>query len=102
INLSWSGSPEIKDPSVALNIFRILQESISNAVKYSDSKNIEINVSNKGIFSMEVKDDGRGFAMNGNINGFGIENMRKRAVSIDGKLHIKSDIGKGTQVLLEV
>ncbi len=102
ICLDWQGSSELKDPSVALNVFRILQEALSNAVKYAESSEIKIKVYNKEFFLMEIDDDGVGFKPEDFTEGFGIDNMRKRASSVEGKLDINSIVGKGTKVSLEV
>jgi signal transduction histidine kinase len=92
------------------NIFRIVQEAINNAIKYSDTKAIEVRLSQteKDIV-ISVKDDGNGFdeklveARSMNIDsGRGFFNMYERTEYINGNLDIKSSPGQGTIVTLTV
>jgi two-component system sensor histidine kinase DegS len=92
------------------NIFRIIQEAINNAIKYSDAGVIEITLAQEGDDVMiEVKDRGKGFdtkiveARSVNIeSGRGFFNMYERTEYINGHLSINSDPGKGTRVMLKV
>jgi signal transduction histidine kinase len=92
------------------NIFRIVQEAINNAIKYSDTRSIEVKLSQteKDIV-ISVKDDGNGFdeklveARSMNIDsGRGFFNMYERTEYINGHLDIRSAPGQGTMVTLTV
>jgi two-component system, NarL family, sensor histidine kinase DegS len=92
------------------NIFRIVQEAINNAIKYSDTRSIEVKLSQteKDIV-ISVKDDGNGFdeklveARSMNIDsGRGFFNMYERTEYINGHLDIRSAPGQGTTVTLTV
>lgn len=92
------------------NIFRIVQEAINNAIKYSHAQKIEVMLQlteNDSIIT--VKDEGDGFdekiieARNVNIeSGRGFFNMYERTEYINGHLEIKSAPGQGTTVRLTV
>jgi PAS domain S-box-containing protein len=92
------------------NIFRIVQEAINNAIKYSDTKVIEVKLSQKeNDIVISVKDDGNGFdeklveARSMNIDsGRGFFNMYERTEYINGHLDIRSAPGQGTTVTLTV
>lgn len=92
------------------NIFRIVQEAINNAIKYSDTKSIEVKLSQtENDIVICVKDDGNGFdeklveARSMNIDsGRGFFNMYERTEYINGHLDIKSAPGQGTIVTLTV
>lgn len=92
------------------NIFRIVQEAINNAIKYSKAKRIEVLLrQTESDLIVTVKDEGEGFnekiveSRNMNIeSGRGFFNMYERTEYINGQLDIKSEPGKGTTVTLSV
>lgn len=92
------------------NIFRIVQEAINNAIKYSGAEAVEISLAQKdGEIVITVKDEGKGFdekmleSRNANIeSGRGFFNMYERTEYLNGTLEINSKPGKGTSVVLRV
>lgn len=100
INVDWSGEEFVDDLKLATNIFRIYQEALSNAIKYSGSKRIDVFVENNGNIQLEVKDEGGGFDTKTG-KGFGLTNMSDRAKEIGYLFEVISSIDKGTRVLLK-
>ncbi|MGE5329973.1 MAG: histidine kinase [Deltaproteobacteria bacterium] len=110
IVLRARGNYEDIKPVVSLTIFRIMQEALSNIKKYSNAKNVTINIENLNnyiIFS--VADDGVGFDINEvkkkhfNIDsGFGLFSMRERVELLQGQFELNSEKGKGTKILVKV
>jgi signal transduction histidine kinase len=92
------------------NTFRIVQEAINNAIKYSKAPKIEVLLQQDGnAFIITVKDEGEGFdekiieTRDVNIeSGRGFFNMYERTEYINGNLDIKSAPGEGTTVRLFV
>lgn len=92
------------------NIFRIVQEAINNAIKYSKANRIEVLLKQtESDLIITVSDEGEGFdekiveARNMNIeSGRGFFNMYERTEYVNGHLNIKSEPGKGTVVTLSV
>ena len=92
------------------NIFRIVQEAINNAIKYSETNSIEVKLSQlENDIVISIKDDGNGFdeklveARSVNIDsGRGFFNMYERTEYINGNLDIRSAPGQGTTVTLTV
>jgi len=92
------------------NIFRIIQEAINNAIKYSSAAVIEVTVTQvDSDIIFIVKDEGKGFdtriveERSVNIeSGRGLFNMYERTEYINGSLAIYSSPGKGTTVTLTV
>jgi ligand-binding sensor domain-containing protein/two-component sensor histidine kinase len=90
------------------NLFLIFKESINNAARHGECKNVWVDCSirHNKLF-MRITDDGKGFAgisRNGTskaAGGNGLINIRQRAGELKGKLHIQSEEGKGTVVELE-
>lgn len=79
-------------------IFRILQESMTNAARHAQPSHIRVRLSTSDHgLRLSVEDDGRGFA--GSRGGsYGVSGMRERAASLGGTLHISSAGGTGTTV----
>jgi signal transduction histidine kinase len=92
------------------NIFRIIQEAINNAIKYSGASFIEVTLTeSENELTITVKDEGKGFdakiveARSMNIEtGRGFFNMYERTEYVNGHLDINSEPGKGTSVVLTV
>lgn len=92
------------------NIFRIIQEAINNAIKYSEAKRIDVILKQEeGSIIVEVKDDGKGFdtklveARSVNFeSGRGFFNMYERSEYVNGNLDVITSPGNGTIVRLKV
>ncbi|ALJ06086.1 hypothetical protein APS56_13510 [Pseudalgibacter alginicilyticus] len=85
-----------------MNIYRIIQEAINNALKYADSTQIVVDIKQKiNIVEFSVIDNGKGFNRETIDLGNGLNNMKKRAHDIKAILHIDSAIDKGTSILLK-
>ena len=86
-----------------MNLYRIIQEAINNAIKYSDAKHITIdfNCTEKQV-KVNITDDGKGFDLNSTQMGNGINNMKKRALEIKGEVEILSQVNKGTTIIITV
>lgn len=89
------------DIPVQLNIYRIIQELLNNAIKHAKANRIKIRFINKDdIFILKVEDNGIGFKM-GSIkkqDGIGLKNIHSRVGVLNGKLFFKSEFNKGTFV----
>ncbi|MBN9292785.1 MAG: hypothetical protein J0G96_02260 [Flavobacteriia bacterium] len=84
-----------------MNIYRIIQESVNNALKYAEAKSIEISAKRiKNEIYIVVHDDGKGFNPLTADFGNGLQNMKKRAVEIAAEFEVRSGTGEGTEVIL--
>ncbi|WP_266364861.1 sensor histidine kinase [Tellurirhabdus rosea] len=85
------------------NLYLIFKESINNAVKYADCRNITVQIAllNKHL-SLTIEDDGKGFDPATVRPGNGLPNLQKRAREINGQLTVHSAPGEGTRVVLLV
>ncbi|WP_292947124.1 sensor histidine kinase [Mucilaginibacter sp. 44-25] len=91
--------------SVQLNIYRIVQELLSNAIKHARAKNILIQCSqNNAVFFITAEDDGVGFDPKalGNGKGMGLENLKNRVSYLSGKFELHSVINEGTTINIEL
>lgn len=88
-------------PIETINYFRIVQEAMSNALKYSSSKHISIQIQPKSQFiEVQISDDGQGFDMNLASLGTGIKGMHTRAEEAGAVVNINSTLKKGTIINL--
>ncbi|RYM33869.1 hypothetical protein ERX46_07855 [Brumimicrobium glaciale] len=92
----------IFSPADGINLFRILQESVNNALKYASPTRIEINMKEeRNVIIFTVKDNGVGFDLSSIKHGFGLQNMKTRSEEINAIYELKSEVGKGTQIKIE-
>lgn len=86
-----------------MNIFRVVQEAINNAIKYANAAKIEVYIDKKDTnFILFVKDNGIGFDIHNEALGNGLSNMEKRMSEIGGKVNIVSKENEGTKILLSL
>jgi signal transduction histidine kinase len=87
-------------------LYRITQEALHNAVKYSKSPSIKIQLSDNETFvSLSIMDKGEGFdvkSVQKSLRGSGLKNMQARAELLNGSFKIQSKIGKGTTIKIEI
>jgi signal transduction histidine kinase len=81
----------------ALNVFRIVQEALHNAVKHSKAANVTAAITCHDTLSITINDDGIGMKdADHYTNGNGLINMKERAGEAGMKLDLQSTHGKGT------
>ncbi|MFC6860302.1 tetratricopeptide repeat-containing sensor histidine kinase [Zunongwangia atlantica] len=105
-SIDYKQDLKINDPDYrfsaleAVNIFRIIQEAINNATKYSGAATVELKIEeNEEDFLFQVKDNGSGFETTMKTTGNGLGNMKNRASGIGSTLNITSS-EKGSSVTL--
>ena len=88
---------------LSISLYRIIQELLNNALKYSHARNIWISIQmqNQRLI-IEIKDDGKGFDTALPQNGIGWENINSRIEVLNGDIIVESAPEKGTSVLLNV
>jgi two-component system sensor kinase FixL len=100
VKFRWPRTERISlEPSVALHLYRIAEESVANAVKHSGANNITIELDLvEGAPILTITDDGRGFSKRSNKRGMGLFNMQYRANAIGGELTFPKRDDGGTRV----
>jgi PAS domain S-box-containing protein len=101
INLSTEQLPEILPDPVPICFYRVAQEALSNAGKYSKSSKIDVGVFFDGrLLRMRIRDFGVGFDPSVRRNGLGLVTMQERLRMIDGVLRF-NPVPEGTEVEAE-
>ncbi|MDX1286255.1 MAG: ATP-binding protein, partial [Draconibacterium sp.] len=96
-------TPLIFSATEGINLFRVIQEAINNAIKHGNPSQISIVLKTTGQkFQVIITDDGSGFDINGVSTGNGLENMKKRMEAIGGKIMITSKGDRGTEIILNL
>jgi signal transduction histidine kinase len=97
--------PDNASPDVDLQLFRIAQEAVTNAVRHGHPTRIDISVSYaEREVTLRIADDGCGFdpqaqkTTSADNEHFGLITMRERAEQVGGGLRIESMPGTGTTV----
>ncbi|SOD29186.1 hypothetical protein SAMN05518800_4781 [Variovorax sp. YR752] len=91
-------------PSQSLDLMRFLQEALTNVLKHSASRRVDVTVARAGAeLRLSVRDDGRGFAVEGTgeAGGAGLRSLRTRARRLGAELQLQSRPGE-TQVALRM
>jgi signal transduction histidine kinase len=93
---------EISFSSVeGMNVYRIIQEGVHNALKYANAKSISVQINQKeSDLEIIISDDGVGYNKETVEMGNGINNMKKRAKEIKAQISMNSILDAGTTIHL--
>jgi|BEDMetMinimDraft_2_1075160.scaffolds.fasta_scaffold03848_3 signal transduction histidine kinase len=102
---------EVEGPAVPLDrqarweAWHIVREAVSNAIRHSRGRRVTVRIAQRpDEVSVEVRDDGVGFDPTAAVDAshHGLDNMRRRAAAVGGRLEVRSAPGMGTTVALSV
>jgi signal transduction histidine kinase len=109
-DVETTGQARALHPEVEVTLLRVAQEALANVAKHAGASRAGVTLSYmEDVVSLDVRDDGAGFAMAECSNrhltgespaagGFGLIAMRQRVSRLAGQLEIESDPGAGTAV----
>ncbi len=97
VNYSIKGEDVELNPDKILNLYRITQEIINNAVKHSHTKNTNIQITNDKQVSISISDEGVGFDVGSVKKNYGLNNIFSRASNINARVLYSSEVNKGTR-----
>lgn len=84
-----------------INVYRIVQEALTNISKYAKAENVTVTLSGSEIITLLIADDGVGFAINEITQSMGLQGIRDRVTLLQGALEINSKPGRGVTVQIE-
>jgi len=105
IEFSHEGISPSLPKEISLCLFRILQEALQNAVKYSGERHFRVElVGSSEEIQLTVSDSGVGFDQRDAMerHGLGLISMRERLHLVDGEFSIQSEAGHGTTISARV
>jgi signal transduction histidine kinase len=95
-------------PLVALQLFRFIQEALTNVRKHAGAREASVALTSNGPDQLKVviADDGQGFTpgtqRNSKARPLGVTSMRERVEALGGTFHLNSQPGSGTQVTASI
>jgi signal transduction histidine kinase len=105
VKVSINGTPVRLPGQKEMNLLRIAQEAVANAVNHGRPRqvNIELRYTAKSV-CLNIIDDGCGFSASHTAptGHFGLLDMRERAHSMGSDLNVESERGRGTRISLEI
>ena len=93
---------------VDINIFRIMQEALNNVRRHSNATEVYVNIEFKvNNIMIEIRDNGKGFSSPTTtelvaMGKLGLLGMQQRIYSLNGSFNLESEIGKGTNLTMEI
>jgi PAS domain S-box-containing protein len=97
------------DPRMEVALYRIVQESLTNAVRHGEAKLITVQLSRTGVqLRLTIEDNGKGMdeerarIRRNEGGGIGLASMRERVSSFNGTITIDSSPGKGTLIIVDL
>ena len=104
INLHLNGDLFNLGETVSINLYRIVQESLNNALKYAQASSIDVELSKKpsGELHLHIKDNGVGmdFESVDQTQHFGMLGMRERIQALHGSFNVNSAPYQGTVITI--
>jgi hypothetical protein len=101
-NLEFLGKLDGLGETLNINLYRIVQESVTNALRYSQASEINITLQRTpdGDISLKVQDNGIGLDVSRleQSQQFGLLGMRERVQSLNGRYALESAPGKGVDI----
>ncbi|MEG0255861.1 MAG: sensor histidine kinase [Vagococcus sp.] len=104
IELIWNVEDVKLPSSIEDNLFRIVQELLSNTLRHAKAKSLEVYLKkmDKTVL-LRVVDDGQGFDMsNQKVGSYGLNNIKERVAGMGGTCRIVSFVGQGTSIEIKV
>ncbi|MFV8224484.1 sensor histidine kinase [Christiangramia aquimixticola] len=99
--LDIQGKPYQVSQEDSIILFRIIQEFLSNTIKYAAASKLNVNfIYGRDLLEILIEDNGIGFDIEETKAGSGMLNMRSRAEIINAGFLLKSSPGKGTSLSL--
>jgi two-component system, NarL family, sensor histidine kinase NreB len=102
ISFRHPGLDDLRFKGEPINLFRIIQEAMTNILKHSGANRVQIRIAKKkGLLKITIQDNGRGFVFGGSA-GLGLTTMQERAKLLGGTIGIHSQPKHGTTLLVEI
>ncbi len=104
IHFQNNGQEQRFQTNFEVSVFRLVQESVSNALKHGKSKDIWVKIEwLRDIMNIIIKDNGRGFDQKEvKDKSFGLIGMRERVDLLKGNMTITSTLGNGTTIYFQI
>ncbi|MBK9150074.1 MAG: sensor histidine kinase [Saprospiraceae bacterium] len=103
IDFQYYGMPEKMNKMIALSVYRIIQELLTNSLKHAKADEILIQLNADGDeLLIQYEDDGVGFDPDTVHKGMGLENIISRITYLHGNISIDTEKGRGVSVMIRI
>ncbi|MEX2153441.1 MAG: two-component regulator propeller domain-containing protein [Gemmatimonadaceae bacterium] len=91
------------DPEAAINVYRIVQEALSNVMKHANATNARVALTADGdAVRLTIADNGAGFVVAAHSMGFGLSGIAQRVTLLGGRHEVHSAPGSGTTIVVTI
>ncbi len=103
IDVNIFGLDDRIDSKKEENIYRIIQETVTNALKHANAKRLSINLTKRSqTLNIIIEDDGKGFDPDKVSTGSGLQNIAARVYKLGGEIDFDTGIGAGTTIIIDI
>jgi len=105
VHLHFYGEEQRRDEKIEIALFRIIQELVNNSIKHSGARQINVQmICEERRINLVVQDNGKGFDLKNTDTSktTGLNSIRSRVESLNGKIDILSSKDNGTEVQIEI
>lgn len=102
VNFDFYGEDKRLDSQFEIMIYRIVHELVNNAVKHAKADMINVQIMQEDDYiAILVNDNGCGFDVDNISKGMGLNNVKERVSTRNGRFEITSEKDKGTEINIE-
>lgn len=88
---------------IGKTIYRVVQEALTNICKHAEATSVQLTLQQTvDRLYLSVKDNGYGFQLQANPDGFGLHSMRERIVALQGSFRIETEPRQGCCIVVEL
>lgn len=103
IHLDIDELDQVLDNQAQMNIYRIVQELLSNLIKHAGASSCSIHIKvETTLLNLQYQDNGKGFNTNNPSSGLGLSGIRERCKLLNAELKISSKQNTGTRVSIKI
>ncbi|MCK5667216.1 MAG: sensor histidine kinase [Thiotrichaceae bacterium] len=104
-NLQVDDAVDKLDKTIIIQVFRVIQESLTNIIRHAKATQVIIRLSinpESNTLDIFVNDNGQGCDLNSVSTGFGLQGMAERVKLLGGSFKLHSQPGKGMEIKAQV
>jgi two-component system, NarL family, sensor histidine kinase UhpB len=105
-NLTFYGNLSAFGETININVYRIVQEAINNAIKHAEATELSIDLKSddEGYLQLVISDNGKGMNIEvvDQTNHFGLLGIRERVQGMHGSFIVDSVLGNGTNIKIKI
>lgn len=104
-NVKVDNAVDDMDKTIIIQVFRVIQESLTNIIRHADARQVSISLQIKespSILELIVDDNGQGLDLMTPFTGFGLQGMTERVKLLGGTFELHSQPQQGMQIMAKI